>query len=103
MQSGEFAAAIFPGITPDAELKEAGNIVRDRKDAMTFRIFDGQVETLNGQAKQALASVKDTPERHQAFVLALIHASESIGRKVVMRIREDGGRVQISPVYPEKK
>lgn len=96
MKISEFAPVIFPGIDPGADLKQAAVVVKERTDAMTFRIDGNIVETLNGQAKQAIASVKDaSADTQKAFIYALILSAEEIGRKVVLRVREDGGRIQL--------
>ncbi len=103
MLVSEFAEQVLPGVHYEPELRQAAIVVRERPDAMTYRIFEGKVECLNGQAQRGLESVKDHPERHGAFVLAMIYSAQKTGRKMVLRVREDGGRVQFSPVYPDKK
>ncbi len=99
MKIAEFAPIIFPGITADGQGKDAALIVKEKTEAMTFRVFEGKVETLNGQAKQGLAPVKDAaPEKQIAFLYALILEAEKISRPIVLRVREDGGRVQLSKI-----
>lgn len=99
MKIAEFAPIMFAGIDPALYKGPAEVAIKQYTDAMTFRIDGDLVETLNGQARQGLSAViNETPERRKAFIYALILAAETTGRKVVLRVREDGGRIQLGKV-----